>query len=112
MESVKVYWEKEDRFNTIREKLIQLIGKQVANREGSASTIWSVGDVVAGAQHCLFDKTFYYWGFSVEYGQEDSKLNRWTETYEFRILRTGNYEYDLREGGYMVDKNHPFIFYR
>lgn len=136
METVKVYWESEDRFNTIHKKLTALVGTNVANKKGGEFTIFRVSEIcetefvdylrsmvkfMEGDESKSTSKGDFdfkdgivhnQWGFTVEYGYVDKQGNSCSMPYNFTIPRTDNYEKDLEDCGYMRDDNHPFIFYK
>jgi hypothetical protein len=113
---VKVIWEKQDTFDTIRKKLIALEGRQVLNKDkdGEPFTIFDVGEVEQmNLEHWLGDdyELVPMWGFPCEYGQEDSLGNRWCRDYNIMIPRESDYESDVKKNPIVIDDWNPFIFY-
>lgn len=138
MKPTKFIWIKSDRFNTIREKAVALVGLKVVNKDNEKLpyTIFSVSEVEETVLDCIGTGFIKFlagdmnyvdgqggynfkdsgkvnmWGFSITYGLEDASGRRIEQTYNLMIPRKYGYEEDLKKCGIVVDENHPFIFYR
>ncbi len=137
MEPVKIIWTKDDTFDTMRNKLLELVDKAVVSKDGRSKfyTIFSVGKIEADFltglgpgftkflkgddKYAFRDGTYNFdgeskvntWSFTTEYGVEDSIGNRMTIRYKLFIPReTDVYKDDLMVNNICVDENHPFIF--
>ena len=116
MEAIKFTWEKGDTYSTIREKLLNLIGKSVVNKQNEKLpfTIFAVSEIIEDELECIGDGFFKFldgdfaykdgqggynfkggknlltWTYRVTLGMEDKNGNRMSQDYRFDIPRTKN----------------------
>lgn len=133
----KFIWKKKDTFETIRNKLISLKGKQVINNynEKMPLTIFNVGEIEEMVLECIGNGFFSFlngdpkytssdggynfkgngkkpmWGFFVEFGCIDSRGYTMTQKHNFMIPRESDFKSDLKKNRILYLPNHPFIFY-
>jgi hypothetical protein len=118
MVTTKVTCDKSDNLDTIREKLISLIGKQVLSTESQRKSykIFDVGEVeetVIGKGVCKAGSTiqvYPMWGFYYIYGQDNGNGKRWNRKDLLMIQKESDYKSDIMKNTIIIDEHHPFIF--
>ena len=118
MGKTKVIYSKSDNLDTMREKLILLIGRQVIStkNERESYKIFDVGEVketVMGKGVCKVGSTiqvYPMWGFYYTYGQDNGTGKRWSRKDLLMIHRESDYKSDIMKNPIIIDKHHSFIF--
>lgn len=134
---IKFIWGREDTFETIRERLINLIGQEVINNKNgcTAFTIFKVfdvykshwvnylkslvkfteGDVKYSTSRGDFNfgdsERIPNWSFNVHYGVTDARGFTMSNSYTFSIPRGEDYKQDIEKCRIVKDDNHPFVHY-